>query len=375
MTRKDTHWRWGEAKERGFRRLIELVTSEPVLHFPTDEGEWRVEADSSDFATGGCLSQEQNGVWVPIAFLSKSLNDTEQNYNIHDKEMLAIMRALYEWQHFLQGSSKKFEIWTDHKNLEYFTTTKKLNRRQDRWSLELSEYDFTLIHKPGKTHGKMDTLSRRGGHNKGVGDNSNITLLPAGLFTEMPGVEFLRAMPAVLDDTPGDALMAEIKQRKDEWEESVKDLWKEGEEDPAGWSQQDGFLTKDNMVYVPDNLPLHHRVMQAHHDTYLAGHPGQYRTAELITRNYWWPSVTKDIRKYVAACPVCQRTKTFPTRPRGPLHPNRVPERIWQYISIDLIVKLPVSNGFDLIVVVIDRLSKGIRVLPCTEHLSGEGIA
>jgi hypothetical protein len=60
--------------------------------------------------------------------MSKQLNDTEWNYNIHDKEMLAIMQALYEWQHYLQGSQLKFEIWTDHKNLEYFTTTKKLNR-------------------------------------------------------------------------------------------------------------------------------------------------------------------------------------------------------------------------------------------------------
>jgi hypothetical protein len=137
-----------------FRCLIDAVTSEPVLHFPTDNGEWRVKADSSDFATGACLTQCQAGVWVPIAFLSKGLNDTERNYDIHDKEMLAVMRALYEWRHFLQGSQRKFEIWTDHKNLEYFTTTKKLNQRQARWSLELSKYDFTLVHKPREQHTK-----------------------------------------------------------------------------------------------------------------------------------------------------------------------------------------------------------------------------
>jgi hypothetical protein len=78
-------------------QLILAVTSEPVLHFPADIGEWRVEADSSDYTTGACLMQCQNGVWVPIVFMSKGLNDTEENNDIHDKEILAIMWALYKW--------------------------------------------------------------------------------------------------------------------------------------------------------------------------------------------------------------------------------------------------------------------------------------
>ena len=93
LTKKAMKWHWGKEEETAFRDLINAVTTEPVLHFPADHGEWRVEADASDFATGAVLSQQQDGVWVPIAFLSKSLNDTERNYDIHDKEMLAIMRA------------------------------------------------------------------------------------------------------------------------------------------------------------------------------------------------------------------------------------------------------------------------------------------
>jgi hypothetical protein len=90
LTWKDTRWRWGMEENTAFRRLIDAVTAEPVLHFPTHDGEWRVEADSSDFTTGACLTQCQAGVWVPIAFLSKGLNDMERNYNIHE-EMLAVM--------------------------------------------------------------------------------------------------------------------------------------------------------------------------------------------------------------------------------------------------------------------------------------------
>jgi len=78
------------------------------------------------------LSQQSpvDDKWHPIAYYSKSLSVVERNYEIHDKEMLAIIRALEDWRHFLEGAHHKFEIWTDHKNLEYFMTAKKLNRRQ-----------------------------------------------------------------------------------------------------------------------------------------------------------------------------------------------------------------------------------------------------
>ena len=86
--------------------------------------QYRVEADSSDFTTGAVLSQEclEDGKWHHVAFLSKSLSPVERNYEIHDKEMLAIVRALEEWRHFLEGAEHQFKIWTDHKNLEYFMT-------------------------------------------------------------------------------------------------------------------------------------------------------------------------------------------------------------------------------------------------------------
>jgi len=108
------------------------VTTAPVLMSPQDSEPFRVEADSSDFATGAVLSQQSmvDGKWHPVAFYSKSLSSVERNYEIHDKEMLAIICALEEWRHFLEGATHPVEIWTDHKNLEYFMTAKKLNHRQ-----------------------------------------------------------------------------------------------------------------------------------------------------------------------------------------------------------------------------------------------------
>jgi len=97
--------------------------------------------------------------WHPVAFFSKPLTPVERNYEIHDKEMLVIIRALQEWRHFIEGVEHKCEIWTGHKNLEYFMTAKQLNQRQARWSLYLSRFDFVLQHKPGKSMGKPDARS------------------------------------------------------------------------------------------------------------------------------------------------------------------------------------------------------------------------
>ena len=90
----------------------------------------RMEVDASDYAMGGVLSMEyEDGLWRLVAFLSKSLNETERNYKIYDKEMLAIVRGLEAWRHLLEGVQTKFEIWMDYKNLEYFMKAQKLNRR------------------------------------------------------------------------------------------------------------------------------------------------------------------------------------------------------------------------------------------------------
>jgi len=129
----------------------------------------RVEADASDYVTEEVLLTKcEDRKWRPVAFISKSLNIIEQNYEIHDKEMLAVIRCLEAWRHYLKGAKLKFEIWTDHKNLQYFMTSQKLNRRQARWALYLLQFNFMLKHVPGKSMEKADGLSRRPDWQEGV---------------------------------------------------------------------------------------------------------------------------------------------------------------------------------------------------------------
>jgi hypothetical protein len=181
---KDIRFIWGLPQEDSFMKLKELVTLAPVLVLPNDDLPFRLKADRSGIATGAGLSQQQvnDDVWHPVTFLSRVLNPVEQNYEIYDTEILAIIRGLEEWRHYLEGARHPVEIWIDHKNLEYFQVAQKSNCWQARWSLYLSRFDFTLHHKPGQSMGKPDALSRWANHGSGQGDNNNLTLLAPELF-------------------------------------------------------------------------------------------------------------------------------------------------------------------------------------------------
>ena len=160
LTRKDVKWQWGVEQQKAFNKLKKVFTTKPILAAPDLDKEFRVEANASNYATGVLSMKCSDEMWRPVAFISKSLSDTKRNYEIHDKEMLAVIRCLEAWRHFLEGAAIKFEIWTDHKNLKYFKA-QKLNRRQARWALYLSRFNFTLKHVLGSKMEKADSLSRR----------------------------------------------------------------------------------------------------------------------------------------------------------------------------------------------------------------------
>ncbi len=165
LTCKTQQWVWGLAKQEAFNALKRAVTSAQVLTFPSQSGHFHLECDALNFTTRVVLSQVQaDGVHQPVAFMSKGFSNVECNYQIHNKEMLAIMHALDEWHHFLKGMAEKFEILTDHQNLAYFHDAQKLNCQQVCWSLFLSHFNFSLHHQPGWLMGRPDVLSQRSNH-------------------------------------------------------------------------------------------------------------------------------------------------------------------------------------------------------------------
>jgi hypothetical protein len=133
LTRVDVSFRWDADCQSAFDELKRRLTSAPILRHYRPDLPTRIETDASDEVVAGVLSQQEEGNWHPVAYYSKTMSSPEQNYEIHDKEMLAIIRALEEWRAELEGLQRKerFDILTDHKALEYFMTTKKLNARQE----------------------------------------------------------------------------------------------------------------------------------------------------------------------------------------------------------------------------------------------------
>ena len=140
------------------------------------------------------------------------------------------------------------------------------------------------------------------------------------------------------------------------------------------WSIEEGLVLKEERIYVLEG-PLRVEVMRRHHSTAVGGHRGRWKTTELVGRNYWWPGMTKEVAKYVEGCDLCQRYKNRAEAPAGKLMPNSIPEKPWRHISADFIVKLPLAQGYDTILVVCDCLTKMAHFIPTTEKTTAAGLA
>jgi len=373
MVKKDKKWEWTEKQEEVFKELKKRFTEEPVLAAPDIDKKMRMEVDASDYVTGGVLSMEcKDGLWRPVAFLSKSLNEMERNYEIHDKEMLVIVRRLEAWRHLLEGAQFKFEIWTDHKNLEYFMKAQKLNRRQARWALYLSRFDFILKHVVGSKMGKADGLSRRADWKVGIEkDNDNQVFIKDN---------WIRSMYEIVVEGPEVEIVEKIKKARSKDEDVVRvveKMKKVGVKELRGneWKIEGDLVLKEGKIYVPKDEELRAEVVQLHHDVPAAGHGRRWKTVELVTRNYWWPGVTRDVGKYVEGCDLCQRMKNRTEEPAGKLKLSEVPQKTWTHLTVDFITKLPVVAGKDAVLVVCDRLSKMTHFVAITEGTSVEGLA
>jgi len=153
---------WGPEQQAAFDLLKKAFMSAPMLRHNDYDRDIIVETDASDYVSAGILLQhDDDGVLNPVAFYSKKHSRAECNYEIYDKELMAIVRTFKEWRPHLEGSRHPIQVLSDHKNLEYFMSTKLLNRRQVRWSEFLSRFDFRIVYRPGKAGGKLDALTQR----------------------------------------------------------------------------------------------------------------------------------------------------------------------------------------------------------------------
>ncbi len=159
LTCKNQEWRWGKSEQDAFDKLKALVTVDPVLAHAKLEDQFELEVDASGYVVGAVLLQcKEDGKKHPIGYYSATLNEAQQNYDIYDLELLAIVMTLKNWRPLLAGSPHKIIIYSDHLNLQYWKTPQWISRRVAQEVLELSEYDFEIRHIPGKQNGCVDAL-------------------------------------------------------------------------------------------------------------------------------------------------------------------------------------------------------------------------
>uniref|UniRef100_A0A1A8D4D5 Gypsy retrotransposon integrase-like protein 1 n=1 Tax=Nothobranchius kadleci TaxID=1051664 RepID=A0A1A8D4D5_NOTKA len=316
---------WDSTAESAFSALKDKFTQAPVLTRPDPSRQFTLEVDASDTGVGAVLSQvsPSDHRLHPCAFFSRRLSPAERNYDVGDRELLAMKLALEEWRHWLEGAEHPIIIWTDHKNLAYLKEAKRLNPRQSRWSLFFSRFHFVLSYRPGTKNIKPDALSRQ------FSADSNPE--PASIL-------------------PPDCVIGSVT-----WE--VRDQVLEALKTTPGPSK-----VPPNTLFVPPSVRS--KVIHWGHTARFSVHPGVSRTVALIRRTFWWPTMFKDTKEYIAACQTCARNKTSNQSPSGLLNPLHVPSRPWSHIAMDFVTGLPPSRGFSVIMTVVDRFSKACHLIP-----------
>jgi hypothetical protein len=300
-TKGDTKdWRWTPEMEKAFVNLKECFTTAPILTHFNPKCQCIVETDASDFALGAVLSQkEDDDMLHPIAYHLRKFSTAEIDYEIHDKKPLAIVDSFKIWRRYLEGAPLTVLVYTDHLNLEYFTTTKVLNRRQARWAQELADIDFKICYRPGSQNGKLDALSRRSEYPppKGGSEEQPIqTVLQKKHFetqikspdtktdyteekvliaaTKLPYKRWVNWDKTVLEEVKEEAL------KDEDYKEAMKSLEKNKENSHDTLSQEEGVLYHCARLWVPCGIRT--SILESEHDSKVAGHMGQDKMKELI---------------------------------------------------------------------------------------------
>ncbi|QRW26690.1 Retrotransposable element Tf2 protein [Rhizoctonia solani] len=369
LTKKETPWSWGNQEEAAFQELKLLVIQSPVLVHSNPDLPYYLETDASGVAMGAILSQQGLDNWLhPVAYMSKSFSGAKANYDTHNKELLAIIKALEEWRIFLEATGRPIQVFTDHWNLEYWMQAQTFNCRHACWRIFLSNFNFKIHYCPGKQSGKPDALSRRLDYTDEPKEPE--VMLPEEVFanTSEEELDIVTEIRSKLREDPSlDQIIQFLTEDADNAPPSIRKAYWD-------YDWEEDLLWYCGKLVVLDSEPLKGWLLKEFHDSPLAGHPGQQRTLELLSQNYWWPGMKSSAKEWVECCPTCQANRRA-HNPVIALKPLEVPPFPFHTISYDFITGFPKSEGYDAILVVIDSFSKFGHFIPTSKKVSAKGLA
>ncbi|KAJ1570276.1 hypothetical protein NDA12_007434 [Ustilago hordei] len=315
-----------EEAQQAFHKLIQAFTSAGVLqhfdyHLPT-----RLETDASDFAIAGVLKQEHEGRWHPVAFYSRKMSSAEKNYEIHDKELLAVVACLTQWRHMLAGLPNQLVILTDHEALKYFKSQRRITGRQARWAILLADFDFILQYRPGDKGGEPDALTRRTDMQPaGEEQDHNVRqLLPPRVFKETADHDSLLVAPMISMESIASKGLKDLVQIFQPLDQELQEI-----------HRKKPFEVRDDLWYSGGRLVIPKVIM-----------PG----------------------------------RTNNRHSRSAKEPLATPDRPWGSISLDFIEGLPTSKKYDSktydsILVIVDRLTKFAILAPTHKTVAAKQTA
>lgn len=342
---------WEDDQRAAFHNLKQALVSAPVLALPRIGIPFTVTTDASKFAVGATLEQEGR----PVAYLSHRLTDAEMNWHTGDQELLAFLISLQKWDVYLRGAS--FVLNTDHEPIRYLQSKPRLSPRQQRWLDIFQQYDFTINHVRGIHNVAADALSRRA------------DLQLKRLCRREPDVR-----KAILEAQERDNFSRQMKLKLADPEQPST---------PTIEKQFKNFAIDGEMLvwtgsghlrsYVPNEGNLRKIIVHKFHED---SHFGASKIYGSAAQYVYWRRMFEDIQRWVAGCKTCRANKVERQRTAGLLTPHDIPNRCWEHITTDFVTEFPqTKRGYNAVMVVVDKLSKRVVLVPMKKTTSAEEVA
>jgi len=327
--------------------LLHRIANAPCLRYYDPDLPSVLHTDASIYGIGGWLGQLHQDGLHPVLFWSRRLIPAETNYPTHERELLALVKCCEKFRPMLLGSP--FLAKTDHRALIHLQTQAHLSRRQVRWVEQLQEFPIEVEYIPGQRNQLADLLSRSPEFAP-ICSSCKTKKIEID-STEISEPDLASAIRTYFQAHPG----------------VIPPGFREGDKrrKPKHWSEREGlYYYGTDRLYIPRNSDLRTKLLHDHHDIPTAGHQGFERTLEKIAKNYYWTSLREDVMRYVQSCDTCQRHKVPNKSPAGLLKPLPIPDERFKTICLDF-VELPNSHsGKNSSLIITDKLSHLIRVIP-----------
>lgn len=373
-----TKFQWGPLQQRAFEELIQAIIQTPILAFVDYSLPFELHVDASLQGLGAVLFQSQDGVKRPVAYASRTLSKSEQNYPAHKLEFLALKWSVTEkFFDYLYGN--RFHVMTDNNPLTYILTSAKLDATGHRWLSALSAFDFSISYKPGIDNVAADMMSRLPRKEHSVEEVKAILQSPLVEEGYVHGLCLSQEVIRVFEQTEGsivERLNVKSHQQSDKTIRRVTDLLRTGtkpsnkdiNKENAGTAkllrQWDKLVTQNGLLYRVTNrgqgqvrqlvipVSLKSQILESLHDD--MGHVGRDRTMDLVQSRFYWPFMTRDIEDKVGNCRRCQCRKS--PMQQAPLV-SIVCTQPMELVCLDYLTVEP-SQGYENILVITDHFSK-----------------